>query len=59
MKIHPVFSPKYLRPYTTDPLPGQRQEPLRPITVNDEEEYTVDNILESRRYRGRLQYKVK
>ena len=59
MKVHPVFSLKYLRPYTIDPLPGQYQEPPRPIVVNEGEEYTVDDILDSRRYRGRLQYKVK
>ena len=59
MKIYNVFSPKYLRPYATDPLPGQHQEPPRPITTENGDEYTVDDILDSRKYRGRLQYKVK
>ena len=59
MKIHNVFSPKLLRPYASDPLPGQQQDPPRPVIIDDEEEWVVDDILDSRRYRGRLQYKVK
>ena len=58
-RIHPVFSPKLLRPYHQDPLSGQHFEPPRPIAIEDEEHWEVDDILDSRRYRGRLQYKVK
>jgi len=58
--IHPVFSPKCLRPSPNDPLPGQHSEPPRPLVIEeDEEHWEVDDILDSRRYRGRLQYKVK
>ena len=57
--LHPVFSPKLLRPYPGDPLPGQHSEPPRPITIEDDEHWEVDDILDSRRYRGRIQYKVK
>ncbi len=57
--LHPVFSPKLLRPYSEDPLPGQHSEPLRPITIEDDEHWEVDDILDFRRYRGRIQYKVK
>jgi len=35
--LHPVFSPKLLRPYSEDPLPGQHSESLRPITIEDDE----------------------
>ncbi len=35
--LHPIFSPKLLRPYSGDPLPGQHSEPLRPITIEDDE----------------------
>ena len=54
-----VFHPKLLRPYANDPLPGQARGPPKPIELDGGDEYAVDDILESRRYRGRLQYKVK
>jgi len=59
--LHPVFSPKLLRPYSEDPLPEQHAEPPRPIIIDDDddEHWEVDDILDSRRYRGRIQYKVK
>ena len=59
MHQHDVFSPSYLRPAANDPLPGQKQEPPRPIVVDDEEAWNVDDILDSRHHYGRLQYKVK
>ena len=54
-----VFHPKLLRPYANDPLPGQARGPPRAIQLDEGDEYAVDDILDSRRYRGRLQYKVK
>jgi len=57
--LHSMFSPKLLRPYPEDPLPGQHSEPPRPITIEDDEHWEIDDILDSRRYRGRIQYKVK
>ncbi len=58
--IHSVFSPKYLRPSLNDPLPGQHPEPSRPMIIEENEEHwKVDDILNFRRYRERLQYKVK
>jgi len=35
--LHPMFSPKLLRPYSEDPLPGQHSEPPRLITIEDDE----------------------
>jgi hypothetical protein len=58
-QLHPVFSPKLLRPCHQDPLPGQHPEPPRPLTIEDEDHWEVDDILDFRRYRDRLQYKVK
>jgi len=58
--IHSVFSPKCLRPSPNDPLPRQHPEPSKPMIIEENEEHwEVDDILNSRRYRGRLQYKVK
>jgi len=58
--IHSVFSPKCLRPSPNDPLPGQHSELSRSLVIEeDEEHWEVDDILDFRRYRGRLQYKVK
>ncbi len=57
--IHPVFSLKVLRSYPNDSLPGQHAEPSRPLVIEDEKHWKVEDILDFRRYRGRLQYKVK
>ncbi len=57
--LHSMFSPKLLRPYSGDFLPEQHSEPLRLITIEDDEHWEVDDILDFRRYRGRIQYKVK
>ena len=54
LRIHNVFSPKVLRPYADDPLPGQKQDEPKPLVIDDEEHWNVDDILDSRRYRGRL-----
>ncbi len=59
MRVHDVFHPKLLRLAATDPLPGQKVEPPGPIMVEGEDEWEVDDILDSRiRYR-KLQYRVK
>jgi len=59
--LHPMFSPKLLRPYSGDLLSEQHAELLRFIIIDDDddEHWKVDDILDSRRYRGRIQYKVK
>lgn len=42
-----------------DPLLGQHIPPPRPVEVDGEDEWELDDILASRRYYGRLQYKCK
>jgi len=59
MRVHDVFHSDLLRPTADDPLPGQKNEPPGSIVVNDEDEWKIDDILNFRRYRRRLQYRVK
>lgn len=59
MKMHNVFSSRYLRPCSTNPLPGQIQESPRPTSVKGQDQWVVNDIIDSRRDYGRLQYKVK
>jgi len=59
MRIHDVFHSELLRPAVDDSLPDQKNEPSGSIVVNDEDEWKIDDILNFRRYRRRLQYRVK
>jgi len=59
MRVHDVFHSDLLRSAVDDLLPGQKNEPLGSIVINDEDEWEIDDILNFRRYRRRLQYRVK
>jgi hypothetical protein len=59
IKIHPVISTDKLRKAANDPLPGQLQELGLPIIVNGQDEWDVEEVLASRGYYGKLQYRVK
>ncbi|KAG1121331.1 hypothetical protein G6F42_012533 [Rhizopus arrhizus] len=62
MKIHPTFHISRLTPRTIkglEDIENRELPPPPPIVVNSNEEYEVDQILDSRMYRGKLQYKVK
>lgn len=62
MKIHPTFHISKLTPRTIkglEDIENRELPPPPPIVVNSNEEYEVDQILDSRMYRGKLQYKVK
>ncbi|KAG5729518.1 hypothetical protein E4T56_gene4624 [Termitomyces sp. T112] len=59
-QLHPVFNAVKLFPAPDDPIPGcHPNAPPLPILVNDEEEYEVEEILDSRMFQGKLQFKVK
>jgi hypothetical protein len=59
MKIHPVFHSNLLRLDPEDPLPGQTQEPPPPVVIDNEDEFEVEKVLDSRLHRKKkLQYRV-
>ncbi len=59
MCIHDVFDSELLRSVIDDSLSDQKNESSRSIVINDEDEWKIDDILNFRRYRKRLQYRVK
>ncbi len=59
MHIHDVFHSELLRSAVDDSLSDQKNESSRSIVINDEDEWKIDDILNFRRYRRRLQYRVK
>ena len=48
MRVHPVFHVSLREPAATDPLPGQVQPASPPIIVDNEPEWQVDEIVDSR-----------
>ena len=61
MKVHDVFHVVLLEPAASDPFPGQENPPPPPVIVEGEEEWAVEEILDSRLFgpRKRLQYLVR
>ncbi len=59
MHVHDVFHSDLLHLIINDFLPDQKNESFKSIVINDEDEWKIDDILNSRWYRRRLQYKVK
>lgn len=58
MRIHPVFHVSLLEPYHTNRIPGRHLPPPPPFVLEDEEEYEVASVLDSKISRGRLFYFV-
>ena len=61
MKIHNVINVKLLSKVADDPMPGQANGNPGPIIINDDKQWEVEDILDSRR-RGRamkLKYRAK
>ncbi len=59
MHIHDVFHSDLLRSVVDDFLPDQKNELSGSIVINDEDEWKIDDILNSCRYWRWLQYRVK
>ncbi len=59
--LHSMFSSKLLRPYSENSLSEQHAESFRLIIIDDDDNkyWKIDDILNFRRYRGRIQYKIK
>ncbi len=57
--LHSMFSSKLLWSCSEDSLLKQHSESLRSITIEDDEHWKIDDILNFRRYWDRIQYKVK
>ncbi len=57
--LHSMFSSKLLRSYSEDLLSEQHSKSLRLITIEDNEHWKINNILNFRCYRDQIQYKVK
>ena len=59
-RLHPVFNVVKLTPVPADPIVGRHPPPQPPpVLVDGEEEYEVEEILDSKMFRGRLRYKIK
>jgi len=58
VKLHPVFHISLLEPAktATEPIPGHEQPPPPPIIINDEPEWELEEILDSRQHRNNIQY---
>jgi hypothetical protein len=51
MNIHPVFHVSLLEPVRGDPMPGQRLPPPEPVIIDQEPEYEVEDVVDSRIFR--------
>jgi len=59
-QLHPVFNVAKLSAALEDPILGRKpQAPLPPIVVDGEEEWEVEEILDSHWHRRRFQFLVK
>ena len=59
MHQHPVFHIDRLSPWSGNSVNGFDPPPPPPVEIDDELEYEVESILDSRKYRNQYQYLVK
>lgn len=58
-RIHSVFHVSLLEPYVANDIPDRLAPPPPPIQYDGQDEFEVEEIVDSRLRYGRLQYKVK
>ena len=59
MRINNTFHISLLEPYEDNKFPPQIQTPPEPIEIDGESEYRLEEIIGSRLYRNKLQYRAK
>ena len=59
MNIYPVFHCSLLENFRDSELPGRTQPAPLPVIIDDEQEWEVEEILDCRRHRKKLQYLIK
>jgi hypothetical protein len=61
IQLHPVFHISLLEPAepNSEPIPGYIQAPPPPVIIDNEEEWELEEIVDSHHYRNQLQYRVK
>ena len=59
MRSYPVYHVSLLEPAASDPLVGQKQPPPPPIIVDENSEWEVEEILDSKLVRKTLKYLVR
>ncbi len=58
-QLHSMFSSKLLRSCLDDFLSEQHSESFKSLTIENDEHWKINDILNSRHYQDRIQYKVK
>uniref|UniRef100_A0A8C5P6E7 Uncharacterized protein n=1 Tax=Leptobrachium leishanense TaxID=445787 RepID=A0A8C5P6E7_9ANUR len=58
MKVHPVFHVSLIKPHVSDTLFRRPLAPPGPLLVDGEEEFEVEDVLDSRYHRRRLEYLI-
>jgi len=59
MAIHNTFHISLLEPYQDNRFPSQIKKPPPPIQIEGEDEYELDEIIDSRLHYNKLQYRAK
>jgi hypothetical protein len=57
-KIHNVFHVSLLEPYHEKSIPKHHREPPAPVKIEGQEEFEVQEVLDSKKIRGKLLYLV-
>ena len=59
MRIHPVFHVSLLEPHKPSIIPGRSLPLPPPVVIDSEEEFEIEEVLDSKFMRKRLFYLVK